>query len=126
VKLVRVLMLGPVVLGLSVLAARLRAETATVEGKRRWPPISELVPWFIVGFLLLALMRSLGLIPTEVARPLRTLAAILTTISMAALGLGVDIRAVAKAGPRVVTAVTASLIVLGGISFALIRLAGIT
>jgi uncharacterized membrane protein YadS len=44
---------------------------------------------------------------------------------MAALGLGVDIRTVAKAGPRIVTAVTASLIVLGIISLLLIRLAGI-
>jgi uncharacterized membrane protein YadS len=56
---------------------------------------------------------------------LRTVAAILTTIAMAALGLGVDVRTVAKAGPRVVTAVTASLIVLGLISYALIRLAGV-
>jgi len=58
-------------------------------------------------------------------RPLRTLAAILTTISMAALGLGVDVRTVAKAGLRVTLAVTASLVVLGVISFALIRLAAI-
>jgi uncharacterized membrane protein YadS len=44
---------------------------------------------------------------------------------MAALGLGVDVRTVAKAGLRVATAVTISLIVLGVISFALIRLAGV-
>jgi uncharacterized membrane protein YadS len=29
-------------------------------GARRWPPLTELVPWFIVGFLLMALVRSLG------------------------------------------------------------------
>jgi uncharacterized integral membrane protein (TIGR00698 family) len=126
VKLVRVLMLGPVVLGFSLLAARLRNETGAANGgQRRWPPIQELVPWFIVGFLLFALARSLGLIPDDLVRPLRTIAAVLTTIAMAALGLGVDIRTVAKAGPRVATAVTASLVVLGIISFALIRLAGI-
>ncbi len=39
---------------------------------------------------------------------------------MAALGLGVDVRTVAKAGGRVTAAVILSLIVLGGISFALI------
>jgi len=44
---------------------------------------------------------------------------------MAALGLGVDVRVVAKAGIRVTTAVTVSLIALGGISLLLIRLAGI-
>ena len=53
------------------------------------------------------------------------IAATLTTIAMAALGLGVDIRVVAKSGVRVTLAVTASLIVLGLISYALIRVAGI-
>jgi len=61
----------------------------------------------------------------RIVEPLRTVASILTTIAMAALGLGVDVRKVAQAGLRVTAAVTASLIVLGLISFALIRIAGI-
>src|SRR5213075_56102 len=55
VKLVRVLMLGPVVLGLSLVAGRMR--NASGASERRWPPLRELVPWFIVGFLLFALAR---------------------------------------------------------------------
>ena len=124
VKLVRVLMLGPVVLGLSLVAGRMRSNGAPGE-RRRWPPLHELVPWFIVGFLLFALARSFGLIPQNLVQPLRTISAVLTTISMAALGLGVDVRVIAQAGLRIATAVTLSLIVLGLISFALIRLAGI-
>jgi uncharacterized integral membrane protein (TIGR00698 family) len=127
VKLVRVLMLGPVVLGLSLFARHLRNEggDGTDDGARpRWPALHELVPWFIVGFLLLAVARSLGLIPQDLVRPLRMIAALLTTIAMAALGLGVDVRTVAKAGLRVTIAVTASLIVLGLISYALIRFVG--
>jgi uncharacterized integral membrane protein (TIGR00698 family) len=125
VKLVRVLLLGPVVLVLSLAASRLRGE-AERNGARRWPPLKELVPWFIVGFLLLAVLRSVGLIPSNAVEPVRTVAAVLTTIAMAALGLGVDVRTVARAGLRVTVAVTASLIVLGIISFALIRFAGVT
>ena len=125
VKLVRVLMLGPLVLGLSLLVARMRTEGGLADGARRWPPFRELVPWFITGFILFALARSLGVIPNDAVRPLRMIAAILTTVAMAALGLGVDVRTVAKAGPRIATAVTASLVVLGVISFALIRFAGI-
>jgi len=124
VKLVRVLMLGPVVFGLSLFAGRLRNH-AKDDAPRRWPALHELVPWFIVGFLLLALIRSLGLIPLHYVEPIRTVASILTTIAMAALGLGVDVRTVAKAGLRVTLAVTLSLIVLGVISFALIRLAAL-
>jgi uncharacterized integral membrane protein (TIGR00698 family) len=125
VKLVRVLMLGPVVLGLSIFARHLRgAQAAATEVPQRWPALHELVPWFIVGFLTLMLTRSLGLIPEGAVWWLRMIAAVLTTIAMAALGLGVDVRTVAKAGVRVTIAVTASLIVLGVISFALIRFAG--
>jgi uncharacterized integral membrane protein (TIGR00698 family) len=125
VKLVRVLMLGPVVLGLSLVASRLRQDAGAAGARAGWPPLRELVPWFIVGFLVLAAARSLGLIPQELVRPARLTAGIMTTIAMAALGLGVDIRVVAKAGGRVTIAVTASLVVLGLISFVLIRLAGI-
>jgi len=125
VKLVRVLMLGPVVLALSLMMSRMR-DAAVPAAERRWPPLRELVPWFIVGFLLLALVRTLGLIPQDLLRPVRTVAAVLTTISMAALGLGVDVRALAKAGLRIASAVTLSLIVLGLISLGLIRLAGVS
>ena len=123
VKLVRVLMLGPVVLGLSLLTRRARRGADEARGK--WPPFRELVPWFILGFLFFALARSLGFIPGDLVRPLRTIAAVLTTIAMAALGLGVDVRTVAKAGPRVTIAVTLSLVVLAIVSYALIRLTGV-
>jgi uncharacterized integral membrane protein (TIGR00698 family) len=125
VKLVRVLMLGPVVLGLSLLARDLRTDPSRAPPNRSRPDWHELVPWFITGFLIVLIVRSLGLIPQGLLPPITRLAAILTTISMAALGLGVDIRVVAKSGARVTLAVTASLVVLGFISYGLIRLAGI-
>jgi uncharacterized integral membrane protein (TIGR00698 family) len=111
VKLVRVLMLGPVVLALSLLVKK--------PGSK--PKLHALIPWFIAGFLLVLGLRSAGLIPHAYLVPIKTIAATLTTISMAALGLGVDIRVVAKAGPRVTAAVTLSLVVLGVISYALIK-----
>jgi uncharacterized integral membrane protein (TIGR00698 family) len=129
VKLVRVLMLGPVVFGLSLIAHRLRDDPKTpldmqdtdTEERPRLAPFT-LVPWFIIGFLMAAAMRSFGLIPQAMLVPLATTASLLTTISMAALGLGVDVRVVASAGARVSAAVTASLIVLGAISLGLICL----
>ncbi len=133
VKLVRVLMLGPVVLGVSLLTARLRDEldeavpniTAGDRPKRGRPALHELVPWFIVGFLVVAVARSVDLIPQRTLVPLATTASVLTTISMAALGIGVDIRVVAGAGARVTAAIIASLVVLGVMSFGLIHLVGI-
>ena len=128
VKLVRVLMLGPVVLVMSLLTGFLRDETdeptpdvtAGDRPKRERPALHQLVPWFIVGFLVVAGLRTAGLIPIAVLKPTAFVATQLTVISMAALGLGVDIRSVARAGLRVTGAVTLSLVVLGGISLGLI------
>jgi uncharacterized integral membrane protein (TIGR00698 family) len=133
VKLVRVLMLGPVVLGLSLMASRLREETDEpaphlTAGDRPKPgriAVHHLVPWFIVGFLALAGVRSAGLIPAAALGPISSVATVLTVLSMAALGLGVDVRVVARAGTRVVIAVTASLLALGAISLGLIWVLGI-
>ncbi len=70
-------------------------------------------------------LRSAGWIPHAALAPANEAATLLTVVSMAALGLGVDIRTVAHAGGRVTAAVVLSLLVLGGISFALIRALGI-
>ena len=125
IKLVRVLMLGPVVLGISLFARQLRTGTARQRPNGSALRFREIVPWFISGFLLLLVVRSVGLIPPLFVPPITEIAATLTTLAMAALGLGVDVGVVARAGVRVTTAVTASLIVLGFISYGLIRVAGI-
>lgn len=127
VKLVRVLMLGPVVLALSVLGHRLREDTEA-DGARpasRRLAVNKLVPWFIIAFLGMAALRSHGLIPEVALAPIAKTATVLTIISMAALGLGVDVRVVARAGGRVTAAVTLSLIALTAVSLGLIRLLGI-
>ena len=67
-----------------------------------------------------------GLIPAAVVQPVTHTAALLTTIAMAGLGLGVDLRTVVRTGLRVTLAVTVSLLVLGVISYALIRISGIS
>jgi uncharacterized integral membrane protein (TIGR00698 family) len=125
IKLVRVLMLGPVVLGFSLLGGGLRASSALGPRNRKNPHLHEMLPWFIVGFLLTLGARSLGLIPQALVPIITGTAALFTTVAMAALGLGVDIRVVARTGARVTLAVTASLIVLGLMSYALIRFDGI-
>ena len=124
VKLVRVLMLGPVVLVLSLLAQRLR------EGTDEPAPASPIVahriaPWFILAFLGLATLHTLDLIPAAALAPIASVATILTILSMAALGLGVDIRTVARAGGRVTAAACASLLLLGVASVVLIRALGV-
>ncbi len=119
VKLVRVLMLGPVVILLSVAAGR--GSAAAKPGLS----LNRLVPWFIIGFLGLAVLRSLGLIPDMLLRLVLPTATMLTVVSMAALGLGVDLKVLGRVGGRVTLAVTLSLVVLIAISLGLIRLIGL-
>ena len=118
VKLMRVLMLGPIVVGLSLLAPRLKggAPSKTTAGFFR------LVPWFIIGFLALAILRSLDVVPATVVGPLTAITGFLTVVSMAALGLGVDVRVLATVGGRVTAAVTLSLMLLLAISIGLIHM----
>ncbi len=115
VKLARVLMLGPVVL---VLGLSNRGRSRSVEA----PSIAQLVPWFIVGFAALAALRSFGVLSGAVAGGVKTISTTLTTASMAALGLGVDVRVLGKVGGRVTTAVVCSLVVLIAVSIGLIHL----
>lgn len=119
VKLVRVLMLGPVVIALSLVAGR---SAHDARSSLDW---SRLVPWFIVGFLVLAALRSLGAIPDALLQAIVPTATLLTVVSMAALGLGVDLKVLKSVGARVTVAVTLSLLVLVAISLGLIRLLGI-
>jgi uncharacterized integral membrane protein (TIGR00698 family) len=123
VKLVRVLMLGPVVVGLSLLAPGLRRDGGPAGGQRL--NARKLVPWFILGFLLLAALRSIGLVPDLAVRPIARTAGLLTVVSMAALGLGVDVRVIGRVGSRVTAAVTLSLVLLLAISIGLIRVIGL-
>ena len=121
VKLVRVLMLGPVVLFFSVVSRR----RARARGDAQRLAIGKLVPWFIVGFIVLAVLRSTGIIPVAVAAPVRELSRLLTVVAMAALGLGVDVRAVARAGSRVSLTVVMSLAAMLMMSIGMIALLGI-
>ena len=124
VKLVRVLMLGPVVLFFALRHAR-RARRAAGAAAAARVPIARFVPWFIVGFLVLAGLRSLGLIPAPLAAPLKVASTWLTVVAMAALGLGVDVRAIARVGRPVIVTVTLSLLVLVALAVLLIRLLAI-
>lgn len=118
VKLVRVLLLGPVILALSLIF-RNRAPGAAKPG------LSRLLPWFIIGFLVMIGLRSFDLIPQAALAPMAAASGLLTVVAMAALGLQTDIRAVARAGGRVVAAVILSLGALVALTLALIRLLGL-
>ena len=119
VKLIRVMMLGPVVACIAVFARSLRGDRSS--GAIEPNSFFKTVPWFIVGFFALATLRSLSLIPDGAVFPLQRIASMLTIMSMAALGLGVDLRVIGRVGGKVTAAVTLSLLFLLVVSLSLVR-----
>ncbi|MDE7546878.1 putative sulfate exporter family transporter [Acetobacter fabarum] len=119
VKLMRVLMLGPVCLTLAVFYAK---QSQNRQDTRRGVPLTRLVPWYIIGFAAMMTARSLNLMPDTALAPLSNTATCLTTMAMAALGLSVELRTVLHAGRPLALSVLFSLLGLIGASLILVRL----
>jgi uncharacterized integral membrane protein (TIGR00698 family) len=117
VKLIRVMMLGPVLFALGLIHGR-----GNGAGRIQ---LRHIFPWFIVGFVLMVALRSLGAIPEPALPWISDFSRLLTVAAMAALGLSVDIRSVAHAGGRVLWVASLSLVALAVMSLGLIALLGI-
>lgn len=107
VKLTRVLLLAPVVAGISL--CRRRSASGGVNSEIRRPP---LVPFFVVGFLACVLVRSSGFLPDAAL----AVAAHAQTIALGAalfgLGSAVKIRQIASsAGPALAVGAVSTVIV---------------
>ncbi len=115
VKLVRTLMIIPISLGLAALEARKEAAGSLGSGSQKAgtdsptnsaaPRISllgalKLIPWFLIGFLLASVLRSVGLVPDAAQAPLAQIAMFFISIAMAAIGLSTDVAGFRKAGLR--------------------------
>lgn len=111
VKLVRTLMIIPIVVGLAGLEARRvsreqrtadvgagHADTAGRPGGAL--RVLRLVPWFLIGFLLVVLLRTVGVLPAGAAPGFATVATFLITVALAAIGLSTDFGALRRAGFR--------------------------
>ncbi|WP_319517387.1 putative sulfate exporter family transporter [uncultured Martelella sp.] len=114
VKLIRVMMLGPVLFALGMSA---RAASNGAGAKVR---LRHIAPWFIIGFALMMALRSAGAIPEAVVPSLAHTSNALTVLAMAALGLAVDVRSLGRAGGRVIATAILSILVLTAIALGLI------
>lgn len=107
VKLLRVLCLGPVI-----------GAVAFVDGGGQVKDIRSHVrralPWFVVAFLVLAAVSSMGAFPDAVVEFARQVSRLAFIVAMAGVGLEVDLRRVRVVGPRVLaTIVITSALLLG-------------
>ena len=123
VKLVRVTLLAPFLFVLGFAYAKRHGSAVSIRYAR-------LVPSFVYGFLALSLGNTLGLLPVlqfrfgsaPLADLLTNLGELFLTLSMAAMGLEVNVRFLARTGGRAVLTGAAASVVLCIASLLLIRL----
>ncbi|MFE6965376.1 YeiH family protein [Agromyces sp. NPDC057679] len=123
VKLARVLMLAPVmaVIGLQRRRALAKAELesgADAPGGRRAAKQPPLVPLFVVGFIVMVAIRSLGIVPPAVVAGAGVVQTVLLAAAMFALGTGVRFSMFKRVGVRPFALAGASTVVVGGIALA--------
>lgn len=102
VKLTRSLMIVPITLILAIGFARMN------KGENLFS-IVKVFPWFVIGFLAAAVIRSLGWVPVELAHGLVWAGKFLIMAAMAAIGLNTNLQKFITAGPKALA--------LGGITW---------
>jgi uncharacterized integral membrane protein (TIGR00698 family) len=118
VKLTRVLFLGPVV-AIFALLYRNESEPRASFSLRRY------IPWFVTGFVIMAVLRTAGIIPDSLGRHAQDTSKLLTIAAMAALGFGVDVRTIRNTGGRVAAVVCGLLLLLVALGTVLIKVFGL-
>jgi uncharacterized integral membrane protein (TIGR00698 family) len=99
VKLTRTIAIIPTVLVFAWVGTRMkRKELQAAEGKK--VNVVKIVPWFICGFLALAIVNSIGWIPADVSGAMKTASKFLMVTALAAIGLNTSFASMKKAGIR--------------------------
>jgi uncharacterized integral membrane protein (TIGR00698 family) len=119
VKLLRVVLLGPVVLVIALIYRARGLGGANKSG------ITSYVPWFVAMFFTFAALRSSGVLPTAIANAFKDWSRWLTILAMAGLGFGVELAAVRQVGARVGAAVIVSLLFMVALTLTLIHVLAI-
>ena len=98
VKLTRTIAIIPTVLVFAYIGTRMKRKELQAENKGQKVDLMKIIPWFIGGFLLLAILNSVGCIPAAVSGLMKTASKFLMVSALAAIGLGTSIGDFRKAG----------------------------
>ena len=99
VKLTRTLAIIPAVLVFAAISLHLKKkEQANSEGVQ--VSIKSIFPWFILGFLAMSALTSLGLIPAALAAALKSVSKFLMVAALAAIGLNTNFKALCRSGAK--------------------------
>jgi uncharacterized integral membrane protein (TIGR00698 family) len=118
-KLSRVLMLAPMILTLSFIAARKARHLPDADQSRaEQPPL----PWFVGGFIVLVIINSLVDIPDHARPQIASTTTFLLSAALAAMGMETDLRKLRAKGLRPAALAALSFVFIGTFSLILIKL----
>lgn len=101
VKLTRTLAIIPTVLVFAGISMHLKKKEASSSGNVSVNVrMKSVFPWFILGFLAMSALCSLGLIPAQAASLLKTVSKFLMVAALAAIGLNTNFTELCKSGAR--------------------------
>ena len=98
VKLTRTIAIIPTALVFAYIGTRMKQKELQAAGGGKKVNIVKIIPWFIGGFLALAIVNSIGLIPVAVSGVMKSASKFLMVTALAAIGLGTSITDFKKAG----------------------------
>ena len=98
VKLTRTIAIIPTVLVFAYIGTRIKQKEMKEANNGQKVNLVKIIPWFIGGFLLLAIVNSMGLIPVEVSGMIKSASKFLMVTALAAIGLNTSIIDFKKAG----------------------------
>jgi len=98
VKLTRTIAIIPTVLVFAYIGTRQKQKELKTNSGGKKVNILKTIPWFIAGFLALAIANSIGFIPVAVSGYMKTASKFLMVTALAAIGLGTSITDFKKAG----------------------------
>ena len=100
VKLTRTIAIIPTVLVFAYIGTREKQKELKEAGGGKRVRLVKIIPWFICGFLLLAILNSVGVIPVAAAGVIKSTSKFLMVSALAAIGLSTSITDFKKAGLR--------------------------
>ena len=100
VKLTRTLSIIPVVLIFAVINSKLKQKELGANAEKKKVKITKLFPWFILGFLGLTVINSLGVVPEFISSGAKEISKFIMVSALAAIGLNTDFKKMAKSGAR--------------------------
>ena len=98
VKLTRTIAIIPTVLVFAYISTRIKQKEMKAAGGGQKVKLVKIIPWFIGGFLLLAVLNSTGCIPAAVSGVIKNTSKFLMVTALAAIGLSTSITDFKKAG----------------------------